>query len=69
MIISKKIQRRKRFASNINDFLNFLTQILRIEKIINENTLISRQQSSASIVQKNHSKNFINTDDKKTKIH
>ena len=62
MIVSEEIQRRKRFASNINDSL---TKISRIEEIINENASIFRQQSSTSIVQKEYSKNFINTDDKK----
>ena len=65
MIVSERIQRRKRFASNVNDLLNSLTKISRIEEIMNENTSISQQQSSASIVQKEHLKNFINTDDKK----
>ena len=65
MIVSEEIQRKKRLALNINDLLDFLTKISYIEEIINENTSIFQQQSSASIVQKEHSKNFINTDDKK----
>ena len=67
MIVSEKIQRRKRFASNINDFLDFLTKIFRIEEIMNENTSIFQQQNSASIVQKKHLKNFIDTNNKKNK--
>ena len=43
MTVSEKIQRRKRFALNVNNFLNFLTKTSRIEKIMNENILIFRQ--------------------------
>ena len=67
MIVSEKIQWKKRLASNMNDFLDFLIKIFRIEKIIDENASIFRQQNSTSIIQKKHSKNFINTDDKKNK--
>ena len=50
MIVSEEIQRKKRFVSNINDFFDSLTKISRIEEIINENTSIFQQQSSASII-------------------
>ena len=67
IIVSKKIQKKKRFASNVNDFLDFLSiKISRIKEFKNdENTLIFQQQSSMSIIQKTFLKNFININDKK----
>ena len=40
MIVSEKIQKRKRLALNMNDFLDSLTKISRIEEIIDENVSI-----------------------------
>ena len=62
IIVLKKIQGRKRPASNVDDFFDFLSiKISRIEELENdENTSIFRQQSSVSTIQKNLSKNFMN---------